>query len=692
MVQVYKGSNPFTPKMYLNLIFLPLLGAFISGIFGRKVSSQGSALITILCLTLSFFISLFVFYEVALSGSPTYIKLFTWIDSELFNVDWGFLFDSLTVVMCCIVTFISMLVHIYSVEYMSHDPHLSRFMSYLSLFTFFMLILVTADNYIQMFVGWEGVGLCSYLLINFWFTRIQANKAAIKAMIINRIGDFGLSLGILIIFLKFKAVDYATIFSLTPFYVGNKFNFLFFEVDLLTTIGIFLFIGAVGKSAQLGLHIWLPDAMEGPTPVSALIHAATMVTAGIFLIARSSIIFEYAPNALHFITIIGACTAFFAATTGMFQNDLKRVIAYSTCSQLGYMTFACGLSNYSVGIFHLTNHAFFKALLFLSAGSVIHAVTDEQDIRKMGGLKNILPFTYSVMLIGSLALIGFPFLTGFYSKDVILEIAYGKYSDYGLFSYMLGSLGAFFTAFYSTRLLYLVFLSKPNSYKSIIFSASESSYIINFVLFTLTIPSIFVGFYLKDMFIGMGTNFWGNSIYVLPENFNRIDSEFINQIIKLLPTILSLTGLFLAFVFYTFFDKFLFTTKISSWGKKLYNFFNKKWFFDKVFNEYLTQFLLKFGYRMSYKIIDRGILEIFGPLGISTIISKQAKLFYKLQTGFIYHYTLIMLIGSTLFLGLRKFFIIFYSHIDYRIILISFIFTLFYSKNENYLDLKTYKN
>jgi len=345
--------------MYLTLVFLPLMGSIAAGLFGRKLGPNGACIITVTCLIGTCFLSFIVFYEVALSGSPVYIKLLPWIDSELLNVDWGFLFDTLTVVMCCVVTFVSSLVHLYSTEYMAHDPHLPRFMSYLSLFTFFMLILVTADNYIQMFVGWEGVGLCSYLLINFWFTRIQANKAAIKAMIVNRIGDFGLALGILTIFIKYQSVDYATVFAITPKFVGQNFHFLNFELDLLTIIGILLFVGSVGKSAQVGLHTWLPDAMEGPTPVSALIHAATMVTAGVFLLARSSPIFEYSPNALIIITIIGSMTAFFAATTGLLQNDLKRVIAYSTCSQLGYMIFACGLSNYSVGVFHLANHAFF---------------------------------------------------------------------------------------------------------------------------------------------------------------------------------------------------------------------------------------------------------------------------------------------------------------------------------------------
>jgi len=671
--------------MYLNLIFLPLLSSLTVGLFGRKLGTQGSSLISVNCLLFTFLISLFCFYEVGLSNSVVYLKLMVWIDSELLNVDWGFLFDSLTVTMCCVVTFISLLVHLYSTEYMSHDPHLPRFMSYLSLFTFFMLILVSADNYIQMFVGWEGVGLCSYLLINFWFTRIQANKAAIKAMIVNRIGDFGLSLGILTLFIQFKAVDYATIFSLVPFYANETFLFLNFEFNLLSLISFFLLIGAVGKSAQLGLHTWLPDAMEGPTPVSALIHAATMVTAGVFLIARSSYLFEYAPNISKIVTILGACTAFFAATTGLLQNDLKRVIAYSTCSQLGYMIFACGLSNYSVGIFHLANHAFFKALLFLAAGSVIHSVADEQDMRKMGGLKNKIPFTYSIMLIGSLALMGFPFLTGFYSKDVILEVAYGKFCNSGYFSFILGTCGAFFTAFYSTRLIFLTFLSTPNTYKSVIFLTKESFfYPINIVLAILAIPSIFIGFYFKDMFIGLGTDFWGNSIFVLPENMNRIDAEFINQFIKLLPVIVTILGFSLSFLCYAFFNNFLFKLKISTFGNKIYTFLNKKWFFDKIFNEYLSQNILNFGYRISYKIIDRGIIEIFGPLGLTTIVSKKANFLYKLQSGVLYHYTLLILISTTFILGSRYFWLYFIEYIDFRIFILFFLFCsyLFLDKNK----------
>jgi len=415
-----------------------------------------------------------------------------------------------------------------------------------------MLILVTADNFIQLFVGWEGVGLCSYLLINFWFTRIQANKAAIKAMVVNRIGDFGLALGIFVIYINFNSVEYSTVFALIPLYEFDFVYFFGFNVHLLTLIAILLFVGAVGKSAQLGLHTWLPDAMEGPTPVSALIHAATMVTAGVFLLARCSPIFEYAPNALFIVTFVGATTAFFAASTGLLQNDLKKVIAYSTCSQLGYMIFACGLSNYSVGVFHLSNHAFFKALLFLGAGSVIHAVADEQDMRRMGGLKRLVPFTFAVMSIGSFALMGFPFLTGFYSKDVILEVAFAKYTNVGHFAYSLGTLAAFLTAFYSIRLSFLTFLSEPNGFKPVLLGAHDSPFRMAFPLFVLVFPSIFIGYFSRDLLIGLGTSFWNSAIFIFPSNLNIIDAEFAPQFFKLLPVLFSITGAFFAFFFILF--------------------------------------------------------------------------------------------------------------------------------------------
>ena len=663
--------------MYLLLIFLPLLGSFSAGLFGRKLGPLGASYITVSCLLFTFFIALFIFYEVALLNCCVYIKFLPWINSEMLNVDWGFLFDSLTAIMCCVVTFVSSIVHIYSTEYMAYDPHLPRFMSYLSLFTFFMLILVTADNFVQMFVGWEGVGLCSYLLINFWFTRIQANKAAIKAMILNRIGDFGLVLGILIIFVEYKAVDYATVFSITPIFTKKCFSFFSFDFNLISIICFCLLVGAVGKSAQLGLHTWLPDAMEGPTPVSALIHAATMVTAGVFLIARTSSLFEYTSTILSLVTVIGACTAFFAATVGLLQNDLKRVIAYSTCSQLGYMIFACGLSNYSVGVFHLVNHAFFKALLFLGAGSIIHAVSDEQDMRKMGGLKKLIPFTYSMMVIGSLALIGFPFLTGFYSKDIILEVAYGKYTTEGHFSYVLGSLGAFLTAFYSTRLIFLTFLTLPNGYKPVICGAYDSSYQITLSLFLLVIPSVLIGFYTKDMIIGFGSDFWGNALFITSDHMNRIDAEFIVHIYKILPVILSLLGVSSAFLLYLLGSKILVQLKMSSKGKRIYNFFNKKWFFDKIYNEYISQFFFLISYTITYKIIDRGIIEVFGPMGLSLVIKKKALYISKLQTNYLYHYTFLILVGLTLILGMRQFWFVTGSLADYRLSFLFFIAIFF---------------
>jgi NADH-ubiquinone oxidoreductase chain 5 len=668
--------------MYLLIVFLSIIGSCLAGLFGRYLGSWGSAFITTGCIFLTFILSLFAFYEVSLVGCFVYIKLTTWMNSEVLNVDWGFMFDSLTVIMCIVVSFISASVHLYSIEYMSHDPHLPRFMSYLSLFTFFMLILVTADNFIQMFVGWEGVGLCSYLLINFWFTRIQANKAGIKAMLMNRIGDFCLLMGMLLIFINFKSVDYATVAVLSPFFKSTTVNFLNIDFDLLTLIGVFLFLGAVGKSAQLGLHTWLPDAMEGPTPVSALIHAATMVTAGVFLLARSSFIYEHINNVLMFITIIGALTAIFASTTGLVQNDMKRVIAYSTCSQLGYMVFACGLSNYSVGVFHLANHAFFKALLFLSAGSVIHAVNDEQDMRKMGGLKNLLPFTYSMMVIGSLALMGFPFLTGFYSKDLILEVSYGKYNVLGYFSYFLGTFGAFLTAFYSTRLLYLTFLSKPMGHRQVISFAYDSGPQITIALCLLAIPSILVGYFTKDMVVGVGSHFFGTAIFVNNGNVNLFDAEFIPTFYKTLPVMLSLLGAFLAFILYNFRSNILFTLKMSWLGKRFYNFLNRKWFFDKIYNEYFGQFFFKFGYSISYKFIDRGIFEILGPTGLSSTAIIVGSSLHNMQTGYIYHYTLSILIGSTLLFGLRQLWLIFGFFYRLQNIYFNYFIVVFYNKHK----------
>eukprot|EP00003_Mantamonas_plastica_P007285 TRINITY_DN16102_c0_g1_i1.p1 TRINITY_DN16102_c0_g1~~TRINITY_DN16102_c0_g1_i1.p1 ORF type:complete len:681 (+),score=-417.05 TRINITY_DN16102_c0_g1_i1:1170-3212(+) len=669
--------------MYLLIILLPLIGSMMAGFFGRFLGKQGASIITTACVALSATFSSIAFYEVALGSSPVYIKLFTWIDSEMFFAAWGLLFDSLTVVMLIVVTYVSTLVHIYSIGYMSEDPHVPRFMSYLSLFTFFMLILITGDNFIQMFLGWEGVGLSSYLLINFWFSRIQANKAAMKALIVNRIGDFGLALGIMAIFFVFKAVDFETIFALAPLMANEKFIFLNTEFDKLTVICLLLFVGAVGKSAQIGLHTWLPDAMEGPTPVSALIHAATMVTAGVFMIIRCSPLFEYAPNALIVVTFAGALTAFFAATTGILQNDLKRVIAYSTCSQLGYMVFACGLSNYSVSIFHLANHAFFKALLFLGAGAVIHAMSDEQDMRKMGGLIKLLPFTYTMMLIGSLSLMGFPFLTGFYSKDVILELAYAKYSVMGNFAHWLGSISALFTSFYSFRLIYLTFLTRTNSYKQYIEHVHEAPLVMAIPLIILAFGSIFIGYLTKDMIIGLGTTFWGNALFHLPENVTILESEFIPYYIKLVPVLLSIFGATLAFILYAYGAQLLVDLKLTSFGRKAYTFLNKKWYFDKVYNEYIAQKLLFFGYNVSFKTLDRGVVEVLGPYGLAQTVTRFSERVSKLQTGYIYNYAFIMLLGIVGLISFISLWDNLSSVIDTRLYLIFLFSLIFYNYYSN---------
>ena len=656
--------------MLILIVLLPLFGFFSGSLFGRYLC-WGVCYVTTLSVFSSLLLSLALFYEVVSSGVSYKLIMGSWIVVDSLNIEWSFCFDSLTSIMLIVVTFISTLVHLYSTEYMEHDPHLPRFMSYLSLFTFFMLILITANNFLQMFVGWEGVGLSSYLLINFWFTRIQANKAAIKAMLVNRVGDFSLLLAIFSIYFVFNSLDYDTVFGLAPLMVDCKLIFGSLEIPALDIICIFLFIGAMGKSAQLGLHTWLPDAMEGPTPVSALIHAATMVTAGVFLVSRCSYLFEFSPIALNLVIFIGSATAFFASTTGLFQNDMKRVIAYSTCSQLGYMIFACGLSNYEVGIFHLSNHAFFKALLFLGAGSIIHAVADEQDMRKLGGLKRLLPFSYSIMLIGSLALMGFPFLTGFYSKDTILEVAYAKYTVWGHFSYYLGTFAAFFTAFYSIRLLFLVFLAEPNGNRSIILNAHEGSWRIGFPLFILSLLSISIGFLTRDLFIGFGTDFWGSAIFVLPENYTLSDIEFIDIFYKLLPLIFSISGASFAYFLFCFNLSSFYRIKQTKSFKLIYNFLNRKWYFDRVYNQFLGQNSLSLGYHHTYKDIDRGIIEVFGPFGITRSIKDISSNIKQIQTGFLYHYLFLFLVFIVLFV----FIIVLFSLPN--IIFSSFLFLFF---------------
>jgi len=628
--------------MYLAILTLPLLSATVAGFLGRKVGKTGSHLITCGSLVLTALLAFVAFYEVGLCQSPVSIKLMSWIDSEFMLVSWGFNYDSLTVSMLLPVLIVSALVHIYSISYMGEDPHNQRFFSYLSMFTFFMLMLVTGDNYLVMFIGWEGVGISSYLLINFWFTRLQANKAAIKALVMNRVGDWGFSIGLWAIFWTFGNLDFTTVFSLAPF----------MDEDLITVISICLLIAAMGKSAQIGLHTWLPDAMEGPTPVSALIHAATMVTAGVYLLLRSSPILEYGSTPLILITWVGALTAFFAATTGLLQNDLKRVIAYSTCSQLGYMVFACGLSNYSIGIFHLVNHAFFKALLFLSAGAVIHALNDEQDMRKMGGLVNLLPFTYTMILIGSLSLMALPFLTGFYSKDLILEVAFGQYLFTGNVAYWLGTISAVFTAFYSLRLLALTFLTYPNGPKINYLGTHEAPLIMAIPLVLLAIMSVFFGYVTKDLFIGVGTNFWGNSLFVHPNHVSLIEAEFaIPTFYKLLPLFGSLFGGGFALVLYHLFPLFTISLTENTLGRTLYRFLNQKYWFDNLYNNLILSKLLDFGYTTN-KTLDRGVIELVGPYGLVNVFKNASSKITSLDTGFIPSYAMYIFSGLILFITL----------------------------------------
>ena len=661
--------------MLVVIVLLPLISFLAGGLLGRWFG-QYVCYITILNMIISFFLSIFLLFNIINFGGIYKIELGSWIIIDVLDIKWSLIYDSLVGVMLIVVTCISTLVHIYSLEYMKSDPHLIRFMSYLSLFTFFMLILVTSNNFLQMFIGWEGVGLSSYLLINFWFTRIQANKAAIKAMLINRIGDFALLIALFSIYTTFESFDYDIIFSLAPYIQNYKLIFYSFEISIIDIICLFLFLGCMGKSAQLGLHTWLPDAMEGPTPVSALIHAATMVTAGVFLIARCSYLFEFSSISLSFIVIVGSLTSIFAATTGLFQNDLKKVIAYSTCSQLGYMIFACGLSSYDVGIFHLSNHAFFKALLFLSAGSIIHSVSDEQDMRKMGGLQKILPLSYASVLIGSLALTGFPFLTGFYSKDTILEIAFSKFSFLGHFSFFLGSIAAFFTAFYSMRLLFLVFLTKPGGSKSIILKANESDWYIKSALIILIFFSIFIGFFSKDLFIGFGTNFWGSSIFILPQNYSLVDIEFLSIKFKLIPLILSVLGLFLAYYIYCYKLDNIFYFKQTFIFKLLYNFFNRKWFFDKLYNSFFGQKVLFLGFNFTYKDIDRGIIEQFGPFNLIFLLKKFLLQIKTFQSGLLIDYIFYLVLFFVLIIF---YFLIFsYFFFSFELLIIIFLIIFFY--------------
>lgn len=546
--------------MYINILFLPLLNFLIISFLGYYIGRLGCCYISITGLLLSFIISIFIFFEVSMNQLPVSIKLYNWLIIDLYSVQIGLLFDSISSIMLIVITFISFIVHLYSSTYLMDDPYLSRFMSYLSLFTFFMILLVISDNFIQIFVGWEGVGLCSYLLINFWFTRLLANKAALKAMIMNRIADVIFLLAIVYIFLKFKTTDFILVFNLIPFILEDIHFFLFRSFNSLELISFFLLIGAMGKSAQIGFHTWLPDAMEGPTPVSALLHAATMVTAGVFLIVRCSFIIEFSENILSFLIFFGVITTFFAGLVAIFQYDIKKIIAYSTCSQLGYMFIACGLSNYHIAMFHLFNHAFFKALLFLSAGAIIHAFFGEQDMRKYGG--NVLlfmPFTYICFIIGSLAIMGFPFLTGFYSKELIIELGLKRYIIDSNLCYVISIFSAIFTIIYSFKLLIYSFLNRSiNGYKSNyklftnMFVETHDNMLK--AMFILAIMSIFIGYLFNDIIIGLGTPIWGNSLLILIYHDNLLNYHFLPYYIKDLPLIFSLSGIWYMLGFFKIYD------------------------------------------------------------------------------------------------------------------------------------------
>jgi NADH-quinone oxidoreductase subunit L len=668
--------------VFLLIVFLPIIGALIAGIGGTEALKQlsrevdgherapgslhGSShdgppgsppgstpghehaqlwagQLTSALLVISMVLSWYAFFDVAWSGRTYTVELFRWIESGTFGSGWALYVDALTAVMLVVVTTVSALVHVYSIGYMSHDPHQARFFSYLSLFTFAMLMLVTADNLLQLFFGWEGVGLASYLLIGFWYNRPAANAAAIKAFIVNRVGDFGFILGIVGIFAVFGSIDLSTIFAAVPEHAGTTFEFLGLKLDVVTTLAILLFIGAMGKSAQFLLHTWLPDAMEGPTPVSALIHAATMVTAGVFLVARMSPIFEAAPDAQTFVIVVGAITAFFAATVGLVQNDIKRVIAYSTCSQLGYMFVAMGVGAYGIGMFHLFTHAFFKALLFLGAGSVIHAMGDEQDMRNMGGLASRLRITWIVMLIGTLALTGFPLTAGYFSKDAVIESAFASQAAVAPLAFWLLVVSALFTAFYSWRLMFLTFHGRPRASREVMSQVHESPNVMLVPLYILAAGSLFAGYVFYSYFIGPGeAEFWGEALFRAPENLILQDIHDVPAWVVWSPAVMMAAGFAIAWVFYI--RRPDLPDALARQNEPLYRFLLNKWYFDEIYDAVLVRPTMWLG-RFLWLKGDGWLIDGFGPDGISARVLDITGRVVKLQTGYLYHYAFAMLIG-----------------------------------------------
>ena len=629
-------------------VFLPLIGAIIAGFFGRHIGDRGAYWLTSTFLCLSALLSCVLFFDVALQGNARTVELLQWVNSGAFEFAWSLKLDTLTAVMLIVVTVVSAVVHVYSIGYMANDRSIPRFFAYLSLFTFFMLMLVTADNLIQLFFGWEGVGLCSYLLIGFWYDRPSANAAAIKAFFVNRVGDFGFALGIFAVFFLFETVHLDSIFSAASSQADARLEFLGGDFHAFTVISLLLFLGAMGKSAQLGLHTWLPDAMEGPTPVSALIHAATMVTAGVFMVCRMSPLFEYSDLALAVVAIVGGTTAFVTATIGLTQNDIKRVIAYSTCSQLGYMFFAAGVSAYPASIFHLMTHGFFKALLFLGAGSVIHAFSDEQDMRKMGGVWRMIPVTYAYMWIGSLALagIGIPGvfgMAGFYSKDAIIESAWAAGTGAGSFAFWAGLAAAFMTAFYSWRLIFMTFHGEPRCDERTLAHIHESPKVMIVPLAVLALGSILAGWVAVNAFVGEGMEaFWGDSIRILPGHGALAASHHVPLLVKLSPLVLALVGIGLAWWMY------IRKPDIAAiWAAKLrpaYLLSFNKWYFDELFDALLVRPAFVVG-RGLWKSGDGTLIDGVGPDGVASTTRRFSLRASALQSGYLYHYAFAMLIG-----------------------------------------------
>ena len=625
------------------IVLLPLIGSIISGFFGKRLGAKSCQILTSLFVSLSGILSLFIFYEVFVHDYSSNKLIFNWISSGDFHVNWSIYIDPLTSVMLVVVSLISSIIHFYSIGYMSHDPHKPRFMAYLSLFTFTMLTLVTADNFLQLYFGWEGVGLCSYLLIGFWFKKPSANAAAIKAFIVNRVGDFGFAIGIFLIFFFYGTVNYNEVFQQTPLLLQKEIIFLGIEFNLITLICLLLFLGAMGKSAQILLHTWLPDAMEGPTPVSALIHAATMVTAGVFLVVRCSPMFEYSQTALNVVATVGMTTAFFAATVALVQNDIKRIVAYSTCSQLGYMFFAAGVGAYHVAIFHLFTHAFFKALLFLGSGCVIHSFNEEQDIRSMGGVWKKIPYTYALMIIGTLALTGFPFLSGYYSKDAIIEFAYLKGSTVGYYAVAVGIFTALLTAIYSWRLIFKTFHGKYNNKKNNFSSIQESPLTMLVPSCLLAIGAIITGILFKETFTGSDTQFWNNSILFL----QTIQHDHPPTWLLVITPLIVIIAIPIAYYLFVENEKILKNFVLKN--QTLYNFLVNKWYFDDFYNFIFIEPIKKIGL-FFWKKGDINTIDRYGPDGLSRLVKIISDKAVNFQSGYLYHYAFVMLVGFSILL------------------------------------------